>query len=85
MQEKFIPFPKDNDWISIAEDFEKMWQYPHCLGSIDVRQFEILKPSHSGTFFYNYKHFFSIGLLVACGAHKRFIFADIGSYGTQLL
>lgn len=25
----------EDDWRSIAEDFEDMWDFPHCIGAID--------------------------------------------------
>lgn len=30
-----LSLPSKDEWIKIAKDFEKMWNFPHCLGAID--------------------------------------------------
>lgn len=81
LMDKFVSLPQGEDCLNIAKGFYQEWNFPNCLGAIDLRHFEIKPPSHSGTFFFNYKKFFSVGLLAACDAYKRFLFADVGSYG----
>ncbi|CAH1956421.1 unnamed protein product [Acanthoscelides obtectus] len=41
----------ENDWIAIAKGFEKRWNFPHCLGSLNRRDIDIIPPANSGSFF----------------------------------
>lgn len=51
-----------NEWIRIAEQFEKTWNYPNCIGAMDGKHIVLQSPVNSGSEFYNYKSFFSIDL-----------------------
>lgn len=73
--------PTKQDWENIAEDFENIWQFKNCLGSIDGKHVAITCPPHSGSKFFNYKKYYSVVLLAVVDAHKRFIIIDVGSLG----
>ncbi|CAH1960912.1 unnamed protein product [Acanthoscelides obtectus] len=46
--QKGIQVPQtENDWIAIAKDFEKRWNFPHCLGSLDGKHIDIIPPANS--------------------------------------
>lgn len=79
----FMPVPSADDWIRIAHDFYRLWNFPHCLGSVDGKHIRIKNPPHEGTMYYNYKHFFSIVLQALVDANYKFICVDVGSYGKQ--
>lgn len=72
-----------DDWKTNAEDFFTKWNFPNCLGSIDGKHIQIDKPQHSGSMYYNYKHFFSINVFTISGANYKFIAVDIGAYGRE--
>nr|CAI5867632.1 unnamed protein product [Callosobruchus analis] len=55
--------------------------YPNCIGGIDGKYVRIIKPNHSGSIYYNYKHYFSLILTAICDSDYKFTFIDIGSYG----
>lgn len=57
------------------------WDFPNCLGSVDGKHIRIVKPSQSGSFFFNYKGFHSIVLLGVVNANCEFIFVDVGTNG----
>ncbi|CAH1957177.1 unnamed protein product [Acanthoscelides obtectus] len=81
MKEQCIPKPTREKWLEIADGFLKNANYPHCLGAIDGKHIRVIKPQHSGSLYFNYKHFFSIQLLAMCDANYCSTFVDIGDYG----
>ena len=71
----------ENEWKHIAEDFEELWDLPHCLGAIDRKYIGMDCPRKSGTHYHNYKDFFSMVLLTICNARYNFTLVDVGQYG----
>ncbi|XP_048515810.1 protein ALP1-like isoform X2 [Athalia rosae] len=84
LQQKVLPYPlTTRDWLKIANDFDKCWQFPHCIGAIDGKHIQIQCPDNSGSLFYNYKNHHSIVLLGICDANYLFLFVDIGAFGRR--
>jgi hypothetical protein len=52
------------DWLVVSKEFEEKWNYPSCIGAIDGKHIAIQNPNDSGSEFYNYKHFYSVLLLL---------------------
>ena len=69
-------------WKEVATKFAKLWNFQNCLGAIDGKHVAIRRPSKSGTYFYNYKGFFSIVLMAVADANYKFLFVDIGANGS---
>lgn len=44
----------------MARGIENRWNFPNCRGSIDGKHIRIVKSANSGSFFYNYKEYFSV-------------------------
>lgn len=75
----FFQFPQtENDWNIIASEFKKRWNFPHCLGCIDGKHIEIIPPSGSSSYFYNYKQRHS---MVIADAKYKFILFVFGTNG----
>ena len=82
LQPIHLRMPQDKaDWKLIAQNFETLWQFPHCLGAIDGKHILIQAPHNSGSLYFNYKGTFSVVLMAIADANLRFIFVDVGSYG----
>ena len=83
LQPEVLPEPDELMWKKTSLDFEKLWQFPHCVGAIDGKHVQIQAPKNSGSMFYNYKKTFSLVLLAVCDAKYNFLAVDIGAYGRQ--
>lgn len=71
----------EDEWKATSEEFEKNWNFNHCLGAIDGKHIDITKPQESGSYYFNYKHNFNIVLMAVCNANYEFLMVDIGSNG----
>jgi hypothetical protein len=75
---------KESDWINIATDFEKKWNFPHVVGALDGKHILVQKPMKSGSTFFNYKHTFSVVLMALVDADfliAKFLYIDVGAQG----
>ena len=63
-------------------DFETKWNFPHCLGAIDGKHVNIFKPPPgTGSYYFNYKHSFSIVLMGIVNVNYEFLVVDVGANG----
>ena len=52
MSDSYMKFPEtENEWITIAKDFEDLWQFPNCISALDGKHFQIQAPKKSGISF----------------------------------
>ena len=77
------PPEKQADWLRISNEFETVWNLPHCVGAIDGKHIAMQCPRKSGSLYYNYKGFFSIVLMAVCDGNYNFTLVDIGQYGSN--
>ncbi|KAK3746102.1 hypothetical protein QZH41_015519, partial [Actinostola sp. cb2023] len=79
---KFMAVPSTpQEWSVIADEFERKWQYPNCIGAVDGKHVVIRPPPASGSHYFNYKHTHSIVLMAVAGPNYECIYADVGTNG----
>ena len=78
-----LPDPTPQMWLHSAEQFAKRWNLPNCIGALDGKHVQLIKPSNTGSLFYNYKGTFSMVLMGIVNAEYKFLCVDIGAYGSQ--
>ena len=71
----------NEEWMSVAREFQEKWQFPNAVGAIDGKHIVIIPPPNSGSNYYNYKHTNSIVLLAIAGPCYECLFADVGTNG----
>ena len=49
LQPEVLPEPDELMWKKTSLDFEKLWQFPHCVGAIDGKHVQIQAPKNSGS------------------------------------
>ncbi|XP_040205932.1 protein ANTAGONIST OF LIKE HETEROCHROMATIN PROTEIN 1-like [Rana temporaria] len=54
LQPLYLPHPTCDQWLSVAEKFNDVANFPNCIGAVDGKHIRIKKPAHSGSSFYNY-------------------------------
>lgn len=73
----------EQHWLQHAEKFDKIWNFPNCVGAVDGKHVQLCCPPKSGTTFFNYKGYYSLVLLAVASADYRFIMVDVGGYGSS--
>lgn len=77
--------PSEEEWLRIADEYYNMYNFPNCLGAIDGKQIQVIKPCNSGSLFRNYNKYDSIVLMASCDAKCRFVWYNIGDFGKSLI
>ncbi|KAG5890986.1 hypothetical protein JTB14_017592 [Gonioctena quinquepunctata] len=69
------------EWTEVARQYERNWNFPHCLGALDGKHVVIQKPMLNGSEFINNKSTFIIVLFALADADYNLLFVDAGCQG----
>lgn len=72
-----------DEWREVADGFRGRWNYANCCGAIDGKHVAIRKPSKTGSLHYCYKGFCSIVILALADSQYQFLWANVGSPGSN--
>ncbi|XP_068135853.1 uncharacterized protein [Hyperolius riggenbachi] len=78
-----MPVPDTTKWEEIAQGFWTECKFPNCVGALDGKHIRLQKPVGSGSHYFNYKKYFSIVLMAVADADYKFVYVDVGSYGSS--
>lgn len=78
----YLARPTTEQWKKTAKEFASQWNMPNCCGAVDGKHIWIKCPPKAGSEYYNYKKFHSIVLLAVVDANYKFLFIDVGAYGS---
>lgn len=83
LQPIHMPKPTTESFLSVAQDYWQLWDFPNCIGAIDGKHIRIQCPPQSGSMYFNYKKYFSIVLQAVADANCKFITIEVGAFGKQ--
>ena len=75
--------PNEDTWKQIEFGFRTCWNFPNCIGAIDGKHVALRAPANSGSLYFNYKNHFSVVLMALVDHAYKFIFVDVGNYGSN--
>ena len=78
-----LPQPTEEEWKKKGEKFYSLWEFPNCIGAIDVKRIEIQATHNSGSLFFNYKKTFSVVILALVDENYKFTIIDVGGYSNS--
>lgn len=71
----------ESEWSHIAEIYNKRWNFPHCIGSLDGKDVVFKAPDNSGSFYFNYKGSHSFVLMIVADPCYKIIYMNVGCNG----
>ena len=71
----------EDAWRDITREFLEKRNFNNCIGAMDGKHVLIYPPPNSGSYYFNYKHLFSIVQVAIVDANYRFIYTDVGCNG----
>lgn len=77
------PPKTEDEWYEIANGFEKKWNFPNCVGALDIKHVRVKNFNRSGSVFFNRKGYYSILLMAIVDSNYRFIHVDVGKEGSM--
>ena len=84
LRDPFIKVPSSKEeWLNISVGFEKCWNFPYYIGSIDGKHIRVECPKMTGTYYFNYKGFYSVVLQAIWGSNYCFTLFYLGQYGSK--
>ncbi|XP_075751356.1 uncharacterized protein LOC142817738 isoform X1 [Rhipicephalus microplus] len=77
LSHRFLKVPTAEDWLKIADNFEKSYQFPNCLGAVGGRHVTVVTPRQSGCGYMNHKGSFSVVLVAVVDSNCKYTFVDV--------
>lgn len=72
----------ENEWLKIAEQYQKKWQFNNCVGCMDAKHILVVKPKEDSPQYQNYSDSYSVLLFSIVNADYEFIYIHTGTPGS---
>ncbi|XP_040205977.1 protein ANTAGONIST OF LIKE HETEROCHROMATIN PROTEIN 1-like [Rana temporaria] len=82
LKDEVLKKPTKEEWSEISHLFWERYNFPNCLGAIDGKHLQIIKPVSGGSSSFNYTKKYPFVLLAVADANYYFSYIDVGSYGS---
>ena len=69
------------EWESVAQRFERRWNFPNGIGALHEKRILIQQPQNSGSRYYDYKGHKRIILMAVFGGDYECLWANVGANG----
>lgn len=54
IEKGYIKTPcQEEEWKAIADEFQRQWNFPNCLGALDGKHIVMQAPANSGSVYFN--------------------------------
>lgn len=73
----------EEQWQDVARGFWNRWNFPNVIGAIDGKHIRLRNPARGGSYYYNYKKYYSMILLGVVDSEYRFLYIDVGTIGSE--
>lgn len=83
LKDEYIPPITNEACHKLADKFRDRWNFPNVIGAVDGKHVRIQCPKNTGSKFFNYKKYFSIVLHAVAGPDYKFLFVDVGAFGSE--
>ena len=82
LKDEYLAMPScEKDWLDIADETFKVWQFPNGIAAADGKHICIMNPAGGGSEYYIYKGFYSIVFMALVTFDYKFLYVDIGCQG----
>ena len=82
LQPIYMSPPSEEDWKQIKHGFSTRWNFPNCIGVLDGKHIMMRCPPNSHSVL-QLQRIFSIVLMALVDADYRFIYIDVGNFGSN--
>jgi hypothetical protein len=69
------------EWQEVIDGFRIQWNFPNCIGAVDGKHVRVVCPRRSGSYYFNYKDYYSVVLMAVVNHRYEFIYVDTGAEG----
>uniref|UniRef100_A0A6P7G4V8 Uncharacterized protein LOC114337679 n=1 Tax=Diabrotica virgifera virgifera TaxID=50390 RepID=A0A6P7G4V8_DIAVI len=84
LKDQYLKVPNTAaDWLNIAEEFQNIWNFPHCLGAMDGKHIVFKAPSSAGSTYFNYKGRHSTLQFFICGCWGKWQTLRWGCFSSE--